>query len=94
VNASTPWTVTITVRAEPPLTLEWLRRALSPELAREVPRASASVSQPDLHTLRIEVHAKDTGSARAAMNTYLGWVHLASETIRRAQAASEAALRP
>ncbi len=94
MTAATPWTVTITVRAEPPVTLEWLRRALAPELAREVPRSSASLSAPDLHTVRIEVHARDTGAARAATNTFLGWVHLAGETMRRAEAANEAAVRP
>lgn len=79
-----PWQVSFQLASEPPRTLGWLARALAPELAREVPRASCRLHQPDPYNLRIDVTAKDTGSARAASNTCLGWVHLAQETVRRA----------
>jgi len=82
------WKITITVRAAPPEDIRWLARALGPELAREVPRASASLVTPEAQTLRVEVLARDTGAARAATNTYLGWIHLAQETMRRARSAA------
>jgi len=85
------WTAVITVRLpREPLAL-WLERALTPEASREVPRARAEVRRPSVHTVEIALTARDTGSVRAAMNTYLGWVHLALETVARATAAREPA---
>lgn len=92
MNPEPRWTLVITVHADSPAHADWLRQALGPELSREVPRASATLSAPDERSARIEVHAKDTGAARAAANTYLSWVHLAWETMRRAQ--GEAAVAP
>lgn len=83
-----PWMIAVTLRAEPPVRLDWLERTLRPELAREVPRASARLSAPGPDILRLQIEANDTGAARAAVATFLGWVHLAWETRARARAAS------
>jgi tRNA threonylcarbamoyladenosine modification (KEOPS) complex Pcc1 subunit len=59
---------------------ERLRRALDPEAAREVPRARAHLLERSDRTVRLEIRARDTGALRAAVNTYLGWVALATRT--------------
>lgn len=87
MTPATEWSITITLRSSSPANVEWVRRALVPEIAREVPRASATLGTADPHELTVEVTARDTGSARAALNTYLGWIHLAGETARRAEEA-------
>lgn len=71
------WSATLTVTtAGRPELARWVARALSPEAARELPRAEATVRASGRHTLTIAVRAADAGSMRAALNTYLGWVHL------------------
>jgi KEOPS complex subunit Pcc1 len=60
--------------------------ALGPEASRDVPRASAKVSA-DGPVLKLEITAEDSASLRAAVNSYLRWVKLASGA---AQAGSEA----
>ncbi len=81
-----PWTATISIRLEEAKVADWLARALAPEAAREVPRATASIDRPVPKIVRISLGARDTGAARAALNTYLGWVHLTLETVRAAGA--------
>jgi tRNA threonylcarbamoyladenosine modification (KEOPS) complex Pcc1 subunit len=82
------WTATISVHVEEPEVAEWLARALAPEAAREVPRATATIDRPAPGTVRISLEARDTGAARAALNTYLGWVHLTLETVRASREAT------
>ena len=82
------WTAVISVRLAKPSLAGWLERALRPEVAREVPRARAEVRRPSPEVVEIALTARDTGSVRAAMNTYLGWVHLALETVAAADRTS------
>lgn len=89
-----PWRLTLTVRSESREELGWLQRALEPELAREVPRTTARAGVDPTGALVIEIEARDTGAVRAAANTYLGWIRLAEETVRRAKAAQEPSSRP
>ncbi|HTW77085.1 MAG TPA: KEOPS complex subunit Pcc1 [Thermoplasmata archaeon] len=74
------WTATLVVRPASAEHAEALERALRPEAAREVPRARAELDRPDPGTVRLRVEARDTGAMRAALNTYLGWIHLAFAT--------------
>lgn len=60
--------------------------ALGPEASRDIPRATARVSA-DGPVLKLEITAEDSASLRAAVNSYLRWVKLASGA---AQAGSEA----
>ena len=78
------WTATVSVRADDPKVLDWLERALRPEADREVPRARAAVARPDQDTLELTISSHDSGAMRAALNTYLGWVHLSLATARTA----------
>ncbi len=75
------WNAVIFVRLPREQLATWLERALSPEVAREVPRARAEVRRSSPKVVEIALTARDTGSVRAAMNTYLGWVHLALATV-------------
>jgi tRNA threonylcarbamoyladenosine modification (KEOPS) complex Pcc1 subunit len=72
-------TVTVTTAGRPGLA-RWIARVLSPEAARELPRAEATVRTPRRGVLAITVHAADAGAMRAALNTYLGWVSLSLAT--------------
>ncbi len=63
---------------------EALTRTLGPEVAREVPRARATLGPADGATVRLAIEAADTGAMRAATNTYLGWIQLAVATRRAA----------
>ncbi len=76
------WQGEIRVRRATPAGADRLLRALLPEASREVPRARAVVDRPDPDTVRIRLTARDTGAARAAVNTYLGWISLAERTER------------
>jgi tRNA threonylcarbamoyladenosine modification (KEOPS) complex Pcc1 subunit len=75
-----PWQATITLTTEPPEVAGWLASALSPEAAREVPRASASVAPIGPGAIAVSIEASDAGAMRAALNTYLGWVELSIAT--------------
>jgi tRNA threonylcarbamoyladenosine modification (KEOPS) complex Pcc1 subunit len=77
------WSAVITVRLPRELLAGWLEQALRPEASREVPRASAEVVRTAPDAVEVRLTARDTGAARAAMNTYLGWVHLALATLGR-----------
>lgn len=81
------WKIAIRVGPATPTTVSWLRRALAPGLEREVPRTFASISAPAEDLLCLDVRTRDTGAARAALNTYLGSIHLAAETMQRAESA-------
>jgi len=78
------WSATITVRVDTPSVLDWLERALGPEATREVPRARAELARGTGNDLELTIFARDSGAMRAALNTYLGWVHLALATARAA----------
>ena len=82
--ASSPWTIDVAVRLSTPAHADWLWGALAPEASREVPRTRGRLVRADDRTLALRVDAKDTGAARAALNTYLGWIHLSLATIDRA----------
>jgi tRNA threonylcarbamoyladenosine modification (KEOPS) complex Pcc1 subunit len=79
------WTAVVTLRVRDPSTLDWLERALSPEATREVPRARAELHRTLGPALELTVSAKDSGALRAALNTYLGWIHLSLATARAAE---------
>jgi len=78
------WNATITVRAEASSVLDWLERSLRPEASREVPRARAELVRGTGNAIELTIFARDSGAMRAALNTYLGWVHLALATARAA----------
>ena len=77
-----PWSATVAVRPQNPRWVGWIERALRPEASREVPRASAEVRTGPPDTIVITITARDAGALRAALNTYLGWVHLSLATAR------------
>jgi tRNA threonylcarbamoyladenosine modification (KEOPS) complex Pcc1 subunit len=75
-----PWTSTVSVRSSARELADALERALRPEAMREVPRARATLDRPEPTTVRLTIEARDAGAMRAALNTYLGWIHLALAT--------------
>jgi tRNA threonylcarbamoyladenosine modification (KEOPS) complex Pcc1 subunit len=81
---SPPWGATVTVRSPDPGFTRALERALQPEAEREVPRARAEVRRAAGAELELAITAADVGAMRAALNTYLGWIHLAAATARTA----------
>lgn len=89
-NDPAPWTASVTVRADDPALVRWLEQALRPESAREVPRSSADVRREGDRSVTIAITARDSGAMRAALNTYLGWVHLSLATARAAAASGAA----
>lgn len=80
-----PWNATVTVHLRDPDVADWLVRALGPEAHREVPRASARVQRAADGAVEVSMEARDAGALRAALNTYLGWIHLALATARAAR---------
>jgi tRNA threonylcarbamoyladenosine modification (KEOPS) complex Pcc1 subunit len=76
------WRATVTVRAPDPVFARSLERALRPEASREVPRARAELRAVSDGELELAITAADAGAMRAALNTYLGWIRLASATVR------------
>ncbi len=78
------WRATVTVRPGSEKLAAMLERTLRPESEREVPRARAELTRSPADTVVLEISARDTGAMRAALNTYLGWVHLASATANAA----------
>jgi tRNA threonylcarbamoyladenosine modification (KEOPS) complex Pcc1 subunit len=74
------WTAVVSATVSSAPLADWLERALSPEAAREVPRATARLRRAGDRTLELEVDARDAGAMRAALNTYLGWIGLAVTT--------------
>ena len=88
-----PWSATVAVRARDPQLVGWVERALRPEAAREVPRANAELRIGPPDTVVITISAHDAGALRAALNTYLGWVHLSLATARAVSTGSGSAER-
>jgi tRNA threonylcarbamoyladenosine modification (KEOPS) complex Pcc1 subunit len=76
------WTATVTLQLTDPQLTAWVERALRPEAAREVPRSRAEVRPAASGGLELSISARDSGAMRAALNTYLGWIHLALATAR------------
>ncbi|MGD0249912.1 MAG: KEOPS complex subunit Pcc1 [Thermoplasmata archaeon] len=74
------WSATVTVRLPDPKLAAWVEQALLPEAAREVPRSRAELRTVTPGTLELTISARDSGAMRAALNTYLGWVHLSLAT--------------
>ncbi|MCI4360338.1 MAG: CTAG/PCC1 family protein [Thermoplasmata archaeon] len=83
------WTATIRIAHADPTAIDRLARALAPEAGREVPRARARLERTADGLLLLHITTKDTGALRAALNTFLGWVDLASSTERVAASARE-----
>ena len=81
-----PWTARLAVRLDTPRLADWLERALRPEASREVPRTRAEVLRTGESAIEVAITARDVGALRAALNTYLGWIHLSLETARTAAA--------
>ncbi len=77
-----PWTARLRIHRPSADAADRLARSLSPEAAREVPRARSELRRAGPAVLELVVEAKDTGALRAALNTYLGWVQLATATER------------
>jgi tRNA threonylcarbamoyladenosine modification (KEOPS) complex Pcc1 subunit len=75
------WTIAIEVRCTPPHYAEWIARALRPEAAREVPRTRTDLTTSAPGHLELAIVAHDSGAARAAMNTYLGWLQLVEQSL-------------
>lgn len=78
------WTASVTVRCRKPSVTDWLEQALRPEASREIPRARAELHRTQEDTLELTVSARDSGAMRAALNTYLGWIHLSLATAQAA----------
>ncbi len=81
------WRAELTFTRPDRASADRLERVLAPEAAYEIPRARARLSRPGPTTVRLEVETIETGSMRAAMNAYLGWVRLAMEAERVAERA-------
>lgn len=63
--------------------LEVMLKALSPEAARPTTsRSHVRIGSSD-HVLTLEFEARDTSALRAAVNSYLHWVMLVSDTFSR-----------
>ncbi len=90
----TSWEGTITIGPALPVVLRSLERALEPEVAREVPRAGASLRRNRSGTLGLSIRSADTGALRAALNTYLGWIDLVVGTVRAVSEPSEGVVGP
>ncbi len=75
--------VTVTTAGRPDVA-RWVRRSLAPEAARELPRAEATIRSRGSGRFELTIRAEDAGAMRAALNTYLGWVHLSLATARAA----------
>ncbi len=84
------WTAHLVLRTGRPELAEWIRRALGPEAAREVPRARAELDPPQAGTVGLQIRARDAGAMRAALNTYLGWWDLSIAAVRSADGAPAA----
>jgi tRNA threonylcarbamoyladenosine modification (KEOPS) complex Pcc1 subunit len=78
------WRASIRVRVADRASAVRLHAALSPEVAREVPRVTATVRWTGDGRLELVFVASETGALRAALNTYLGWIRLAEEVERAA----------
>ena len=78
--AEAGWTATIEVRRPDEPSAARLARSLRPEAAREVPRARTRLEYDRGEVLVLHIQTRDTGALRAALNTYLGWVDLATAT--------------
>jgi tRNA threonylcarbamoyladenosine modification (KEOPS) complex Pcc1 subunit len=83
------WEARVSVRSAEGEVLDRLARTLGPEAAGEGTRLTARVVRAPDGALELELSARDTSSMRAALNTYLGWVHLALRTSRVARAPAQ-----
>ena len=77
-------TVTVSTKGRPDLA-DWIARSLAPEAARELSRAEARVRERRPGRFEVSIRANDAGAMRAALNTYLAWIHLSLATARAAE---------
>jgi len=84
-SGTASWTASIRIRVDDASLRDWLGQALGPEAAREVPRARAELHRGEGDSLELEIVAADSGAMRAALNTYLGWIHLSLATAQAAR---------
>jgi len=82
-----PWNASVRLQVDDPSIAEWLEQALRPEASREVPRARADLTRGAGAALELSIAAKDSWAMRAALNTYLGWIHLSLATAQAARRA-------
>jgi tRNA threonylcarbamoyladenosine modification (KEOPS) complex Pcc1 subunit len=82
------WTATVSVKTTNVALLTMVERSLGPEAQREVPRTQADLHRASPGSLELQISARDSGAMRAALNTYLGWVHLSLATVRSGTAAA------
>ena len=82
------WSATVRVTVPDATLARWLVRALGPEASREVPRIRARVRERGAGAVEVEMEGDDAGALRAALNTYLGWIHLSLSTADAALARS------
>jgi len=87
------WSASVTVRCADPALVRWVEQSLRPEAAREVPRSTADVRLTPDGRFVLSISARDSGAMRAALNTYLGWVHLSLATARAASSREGDGLR-
>jgi tRNA threonylcarbamoyladenosine modification (KEOPS) complex Pcc1 subunit len=79
MNDPGPWQAVISVDRDE-ARAERLVRTLAPEAAREVPRARCEIVRVAPGRMELRIETRDTGSLRAALNTYLGWISLTDRT--------------
>lgn len=80
MTVSGAWKAEIRIRRSTEHAAERLAEVLAPEATREVPRATARLGRPTPVTVAVLIDTADTGSLRAALNTFLGWIELAAAT--------------
>jgi len=86
MTATDAWEAEIEVRCGSAGAGMRLYRVLAPEAAREVPRARAELWTPEDGRVLVRIWTRDTGALRAAVQTFLGWVHLEAATERSGDA--------
>jgi len=59
-------------------------KAISPESSERIPRTRVSVTEDD-GVIRVVVEAENVASLRAALNSYIRWMHVAEETAKEAR---------
>jgi tRNA threonylcarbamoyladenosine modification (KEOPS) complex Pcc1 subunit len=88
------WSALVTVKTRGERLAGMLEQSLRPEAEREVPRTKAELRRSSLDSLELSISARDSGAMRAALNTYLGWVHLSVATVRSGSGSPAPADRP
>jgi tRNA threonylcarbamoyladenosine modification (KEOPS) complex Pcc1 subunit len=91
---SSEWEATVRWTAPSGRVAQAVAAALKPETGRELPRAETQISIHRRRVLDVRIRARDTSAARAALNTYLGWLGLVVATGRVARQGTSSARSP